>query len=92
MGLIFLVKKWTGKFGEEERSTESEGEEEKKKEIEKERKRKEEVNCFFVVFFSHLEGDIKFLSSIFNDQSIFITLTLTYFINGYIFLFFLPSL
>ena len=64
----------------EEKQTEKKSEEGKKKN--KERKK---LVVFFVVFFSHLEGDIKFSSSIFNDQSICVTFTLVYFINESIF-------
>ena len=85
MGILGWKREEKGAdFFREERGTESEGE--KKKKIEKREKRRSCV-FFFVVFFSHLEGDINFSFLMFN---LCVTLTLMYFINESIF--FSPNL
>ena len=79
-------EKEAGKLGEEKREA-PKVREKKKKKKKKEKERKEEASWvfFFVIFFSHLEGDIKFSTFIFNNKSICVTLTLMYFINEFIF-------
>ena len=75
-------EKEAGKLGEEKREAPKVREKKKKR---KKKEMKKLVAFFFVVFFSHLEGDIKFSTFIFNNKSICVTLTLMYFINEFIF-------